>query len=310
MKKTILAVGLLAASIATAQAASIITWDFSGTGGSAAPNSNNVDGPTVNDTMNFTYNSQSLVFDADGSGTLSDGDTIRSFGGWGANGFNSAATPLSSTGSTGFGIIGSNFINGFAPDGSPAPINYNSSYVFTFQFNNLMGTYSSAASNFIYTSGEIKFGLLSYSATTGFAPGTSANRIFHPLFNLDLVSGGPVTAFGQVQQVFKGTIDPTSISTAAGAGFTLTSPGNGTKTLGQWAALDSPIFFELSQTVKGGLRDIPFNPQNLQFDANGNTLLAASHDGSVRFSVPQPASISILALGLLGLRLASRKAKK
>lgn len=300
MKKTILAVGLFAASIATAQAASIITWDFSGTGGSAAPTSDNVLGSTLNDTMTFVYNSQSLVVDANGDGILNDGDTIRSYGGFGSGGFNAFASGLENSG---FGSIGQNYVTGFAPDGSPAPTNYNGSYVFTFQFDNLMGQYSSSVSNFVYNSGVIKFGVQSYSATTGFAVG------FTPLFNLDLVSGGPVTALGQLQQNFKGTIDGTSVSAAAGAGFTLTGMGNGSKTMADWIAEDSTIYFDLSQTVNAGLAGLPNIPSAITF-TNGIAVLAAKHDGSVQFSVPQPASISILALGLLGLRLASRKAKK
>ncbi|WP_445426510.1 hypothetical protein [Alishewanella sp. HL-SH06] len=304
MKKTILAVGLFAASIATAQAASIITWDFSGTGGSAAPTSNNVFGPTQNNTMTFVYNSQSLVLDANGDGILNDGDTIQSHGGWGSNGFNSLiGSPLTAPGANGLGNLGQNYVTGFAPDGAPAPTNYNGSYVFTFQFDNLMGKYSSAVSNFVYNSGQIKFGLLSYSATTGFAVG------FNPLFSLDLATGGPVTALGQLQQVFKGTIDGTSVSAAAGAGFTFTGMGNGSKTMADWIAEDSTIYFNLSQTVNAAIAGTPSLPSAITY-TNGQALLAAKHDGSVQFSVPQPASISILALGLLGLRLASRKAKK
>ncbi len=295
MKKAIIATGLLALSIGSAQAASIINWEF--TGGANSPSTNK-----AHNTMRVGYNSQSLVFDSNNDGVLSHGDKIESVGGYSSLGFDSLlGSPLVGQG---YDEIGSNVVTQFSPFGTPAPLGYNSNYVFTFFFDDFMGSYDANVDGFVYNSGTIQFGILSLSDSTGFTTG------FHSLFDLEVSFGGPVTSGGVVKQTILGNISQGSLANGAGDAFTLSSDGNGTKSFADWFAQDTEIFFKLDQTVSEGLADTPATT-GIVFD-NGVALIAANHDGSVTFSVPQPASISILALGLLGLRLAARnrKAKK
>lgn len=295
MKNAIIATGLLALSIGSAQAASIINWEF--TGGANSPSS-----VKPHNTMRVGYNSQSLVFDSNNDGVLSHGDKIQSYGGYSNLGFDSLlGSPLVGQG---FADNGSNLVTAFTPFGSPAPAGYNANYIFTFFFNDFMGSYDANLDGFVYNSGTIQFGILSYSDSTGFTEG------FHSLFDLDVSYGAPFTTGGVVRQTIVGKIDQASLANGAGDAFTLSSNGNGTNSLTDWFAKDTDVFFKLNQTVSEGLAGTPV-VSDISF-VNGVALIAANHDGSVTFSVPQPASISILALGLLGLRLAARnrKAKK
>lgn len=295
MKNAIIATGLLALSIGSAQAASIINWEF--TGGANSPSTNK-----AHNTMRVGYNSQSLVFDSNNDGVLSHGDKIQSVGGYSSLGFDSLlGSPLVGQG---YDDIGTNMVTAFTPFGAPAPAGYNSNYVFTFFFDDFMGSYDANLGGFVYNSGTIQFGILSFSDSTGFTEG------FHSLFDLDVSYGAPVTTSGVVRQTIVGKIGQGSLANGAGDAFTLSSDGNGTNSLANWFAQDTDVFFRLNQTVSEGLAGTPAT-SGIVFD-NGVALIAANHDGSVTFSVPQPASISILALGLLGLRLAARnrKAKK
>lgn len=293
MKKTIFAAALAVASVGSASA-SVITWDFG----------NGFNSTGQNDTMTFVYNSQSLVQDKDNNGILSDGDVINSVGGFGPSGFNSLASPLVG-GPVNRGLLGANFVNGFAPDGAPSPTGYNSNpgYVFTFFFNDLVGKYSSAVNNFVYSSGTINFGVWSFGGDTGFAANT-----FSPLFNFDISSGGPGSIAGELQQSFTGSISSASFANGAGSKFSLTN-GATSKTLDQWVATGSLIQFDLSQTVKAGLRGITAGQLAPQF-VDGVALLGASHDGSVTISVPEPTSLAILGAGLLGAGFASRRRRE
>lgn len=299
MRNTIFAIGLMAASVATAQASSVVTWDF-------ATGTNTPLSTGQNDTFAVRYNSQSVVLDTDGSGTLSHGDTIRSYGGFGPLGFNALnSSPLSNgVGVLDHGRIGANFVTGFSPDGSPSPEFYNSSngYVFTFFFDDLIGTYDQSVNNFVYTAGTIQFGLYSFNAATGLPVG------FNPMFDFEVNSGKPSDGATEVQQNFFGQINPLSLQNGTGDAMMFDGVS-----LTDWFAKEATVNFAISQTVQAGLSGLPSLPSEITFD-NGSALVAAIHDGSVTFSVsvPQPASISILALGLLGLRLAARnrKAKK
>jgi len=288
MKKLLTSVAVLASLSGTAVADQLTwdaTWGASTSAGVQFPISEFV----------IAYNSQSLVTD-NGDGVLSAGDTIQSFGGFGPNGFNSFASGLETQG---LGGLDMNNIGSFSPNPFPTMPGYGNDYAFTFFFNDLMGTFN--GSDFVYNSGTLQFGLVSLvPANTGLSAG------FHNLFDLNISSGGPVTAAGQVKQVFNGTVG--NFANNAGSDFSLTNSGK-TKTLADWAALGD-VRWGSNQTVTAGFAGFASTPLDIKFDSNGQAVLAANHTGRFSMQVPEPTTIAILGLGLLGMAGASRRKAK
>ncbi len=244
--------------------------------------------------MAFAYNSQSLIADTNNDNVLSAGDTIHSVGGFGANGFDSAGFPLTGQG---YGSIGFNQVNGFTPNPFPQIVSYGTDYLFTFSFNDLMGTYN--GSDFIYTSGTIEFGVFAAANGSGLTAG------FNALFDVDLTYGGPDNSVGQQKQVFNGTVS--NFDHDADTIFEINHLGN-IKSLADWAALGD-VRLSSSQTVDGGLPGLPVNITDVVF-INGVGAVAAQHKGGLSINVPEPTSIAILGLGLGLLGFAGARCRK
>lgn len=281
MKKLILAAAVSVAS--TGVSAADVEWNF-GFGSSNVPV----------EEMIFAYNSQSTVTDSDGDGVISVGDAIVSHGGWGPNGFDSlAGSPLNGQG---YDNINQNIVTGFNPN-IPFPANYNSDYSFTFYFNDLMGEWD--GNDFRYSSGTINFGVFDIN-----------NNTFDDLFAIDIAEGGNIGGAGQAAQIFLGEIDENSLQNGAGTGFTLTANGK-TQTLSDWLAGDMRVLFESNQTVEGAIDPgFPGFGADIVFAAPGDsTLLAANHTGRFSLNVPEPSTIAVLGLSLIGFAAAGRKRK-
>ncbi len=281
MKKLILAAAVSVAS--TGVSAADVEWNF-GFGSSNVPI----------EEMVFQYNSQSMVTDSDGDGVISVGDAIVSHGGWGPNGFDSlAGSPLNGQG---YDAIEENIVGAFNPN-IPFPANYNTDYSFTFYFNDLMGEWD--GNDFRYNSGTINFGVYDLNTNT-----------FSDLFEIDIALGGNLTGGGQAAQIFLGEINEDSLENGAGTGFTLTENGK-TQTLSDWLAGDMRVLFESNQTVEGAIDPgFPGFGSDIVFEAPGATqLIAANHTGRFSLNVPEPSTIAVLGLSLVGFAAAGRKRK-
>jgi len=286
MKKFLTSVAILASLSGTAFADQI-SWDASW--GASTQGGTQV-APIQE--MVFAYNSQSLVTD-NGDGVLSIGDTIQSFGGYGPTGFNSLASGLELLN---LGGIATNNIGSFNPNPvAPTMDGYGSDYMFTFFFNDLMGTFN--GTDFVYSSGTLQFGLMSFvPGNTGLAAG------FHNLFDLDVSSGGPENVAGQAKQVFKGNVG--NFANGAGDDFTITHKGTD-KSMSDWAA-EGDVRWSTNQTVSAGFQGFPSAPLDITF-TNGVAVLAANHTGRLSVDVAEPTTLAILGLGLLGFAGARRR---
>ncbi|MBT0585687.1 PEP-CTERM sorting domain-containing protein [Alteromonas oceanisediminis] len=282
MKKLLIAGAILTA--ASSASASEVEWSFP-FGDSAQP---------VQEFI-FAYNSQSIVTDSDGNGVISNGDQIMSVGGFGTAGFDSIATPLTGQG---FDSFNQNNIGSFNPN-IPFPSGYASNYIFTFSFNNLMGEWNNG--DFAYTSGTIDFGVYTFGAFGGFAANT-----FNSLFTVDVAKGGPENVGGQQKQIFRG--DVTATANGAGANFSITE-GLDTQSLADWLA-EGKVYFRSNQTVDAGIGGVAPPSADLTFDtAGGTALVAANHTGRFALSVPEPSTLAIFGLSLLGFAAAGRRRK-
>lgn len=223
--------------------------------------------------LTLKYQSASTVQDVNMDGMINAGDTIISRGGL------VDANTLGNNHVTGLiesevlGVGPSN--NGYGPTGD---------WLLSFRFADLAGTHN--GDDFIYNSGTIEW--LLFDTTHG--------GEVH-LFDLE-VTGGAVDVSGLLISGDIGNFDPDGVGTVNGVAV-----GN--------------IF----NTALGGFD----NGLNVRFviDQNANQTVATydavlkefdlantGHDGSVRFDVPEPASIAMLGLGLLGFAGASRRKSK
>jgi len=297
MKKLLLASALaLTTSVAVADPIFIdVGQDFGGNANFA------VDTNTTGwvDQLTHLYQSSSTVVDlddsfnfVDASTLLTDGDSITTNGGFVDGDLSSVST---------------NLITGLNPSqttfGGPSNNGINGSWGLTFQIEDLMGTINGdgAGQYLDYTSGTISFYYFdsSMAATTDFIE----------LFTIDITSSG-LTASGSFVR------------------GNLTDFGTDLVGLGGDAVLAGNVF----NLQQGGFKDyaestpdadlairslIDYNTEDLEdsditflgFDADLHAVvaLAGLHDGSVSFNVPEPTSLAILGLGLLGFAGSRRR---
>lgn len=229
--------------------------------------------------LTFKYNSNSVVTDEDFNG-LDIGDTIISAGGL-----------------IGSETINNNLITGLIAAESfgtgPSDNEYGSSnWVLSFRFDDFMGTFD--GTDFIYTSGTIDMFLFDGQN------GGLSNEI--QLFSMDLVkhvaTSGNHVYNGKMSNFGSDVVNGVS----AGDIFNI-AYGSSSISFEDYAMLAGEnVRFRLDQNTD------KVDENSLEQIGNTNRFeLSGQHDGSIEFQVPEPTSLAILGLGLLGFAGSRRR---
>ena len=242
--------------------------------------------------LNFDYQSVSSVADSDGSNTLSVGDVITSIGG--ARAYSGDATidlaDFNAAAALGTTAIDWNSVTGSTPGSAfPGTYGFGSEWIMGVSLDNFTGTFN--GTGFDYTAGDVTLFAL-YSSTND---GTWDSM--EELHSYQVT--GTTNALGVVSY-------SSYVSSVTNDYFTTDLTGD---TFGTSLANTIPLFGRIFQnnfgnTVLAGLATNGFG------GAQSVDIGFTNHDGSIVYSVPEPTSIAMLGLGLLGLAGASRRKAK
>ncbi|MCJ8320334.1 MAG: PEP-CTERM sorting domain-containing protein [Colwellia sp.] len=254
--------------------------------------------------LNFDYQSSSTVYDTDGNGFLNAGDTIKSIGGArvytgdtiGTAGVTIDLADFNSAGALSKDAIDWNYVTGSTPGGFPSTYGLDDEWVMGLSLDNFVGTWQ-AGGGFKYTSGDISLFTLYSSTKDGVWDSMVALHTYSITDSANL--GTSILYDASVSSVttdyFYADLTGDSFGTTIGTG--------------------NPVFGDIFQNAHtrpgtpAPIAALLFNPAGYD-GATSYDLGLTNHDGSIYYSVPEPTSIAILGLGLLGFAGASRRKAK
>jgi hypothetical protein len=244
--------------------------------------------------LNFNYESQSVVTDQDGSFGISAGDTIKSVGG--ASLYNGDVNPAALADFTAPANLGNvldyNFLT--STPGSALPdYGFGQSWIMSLSLTNFSGTFVDGvgvggAGALIYDQGDITLYGLHAAADDGIWTSVEELHTYSILSNS--IQNGGINYTLQVTDVENDHFSDTVTGDTFGNNL-----GNQKYTFGNILQTTKIPAIESTNVVNGKLEI---------------TLAKTSHDGDMVYSVPEPTSIAILGLGLLGFAGASRRKAK